>query len=209
MKNYIPRRSTSRATCEKRSVSFRYFPAHTSYDTVCIDISHTVTKYPLTPQSDSILHESTTPKPFHRLARFRVHRLRIRVHRADNKTPGDIFAMELRNHPVDFSHFCLQGRPNGRNVLAWQINKRPRNEPTPFLLRHQPLPTHTDTCSLPLSFPLPWPHTHSFSFSLFLSPTSWKRRGGTLSRSSSDHNDLSLSLSLSKFHVQLEGFCRS
>lgn len=59
--------------------------------------------------------------------------------------------------PSDFSHFCLLGRPSGRNVLAWQINKRPRNKLTPFLFRHQPLrpyryrPTRASR-SLPLSY---------------------------------------------------------
>lgn len=34
--------------------------------------------------------------------------------------------------PPQFSHFCLLKRLNGRNVLAWQINKRPRNERATF-----------------------------------------------------------------------------
>lgn len=37
--------------------------------------------------------------------------------------------------PPQFSHFCLPERLNGRNVLAWQINKRPRNERESCLLR--------------------------------------------------------------------------
>lgn len=47
--------------------------------------------------------------------------------------------------PPQFSHFCLLKRLNGRNVLAWQINKRPRNERATF-------PDENDTNPFLLSF---------------------------------------------------------
>jgi len=64
----------------------------------------------------------------------------------------------LRSYETpDFSHFCLLERPSSHNVLAWQINKRPRNKLTLFLFRHQFLHPfqYTSTrvfCSLPFSY---------------------------------------------------------